>query len=169
MPSLSGLTMFRWPMTTTQAGDLRPTPEELLSLLRKVMALDWARAGSGNNGLADLLGLASLDVAQTTVMRLTENVLLGDVIVTWGIDGRSLTSFGLFSYEGDDAASRVATGYGAMHELLTAWVGPAVEDLTTMASQPGAVWRDGAWEIEMHAHTVKAPALQINVERTAAA
>lgn len=42
---LSRLTMFRWSMTTTQAGDLRSNSEKLLSFLRKIMARDWARAG----------------------------------------------------------------------------------------------------------------------------
>lgn len=144
-------------------GDLRPTPNDLLSFLRRLTALDWAAAGSGDRGLADALGFVSLDVEQPTA--LSESVLPGHVLVTWDVDGHALRSVGLFSYDSREAASRVTAGYTALQELLTGWMGPAVEDLTTIRTQPGGVWSDGAWVIEMHAHTEKAPALQINLEQ----
>ena len=153
-------------MATTRPAPLTPAPESLSAHVQKLIDLDWSDAAHSRQKLAAVLGPAFLSPSTAPdVNPLPQHLLPGNVLATWNLNADALTHVSLFCYhEAPFEAADVRTGYAALHARLTEWSCAPPADLTTTPSAPGAFWRTGAWQVEMHAHIGEGQALQVSVE-----
>jgi hypothetical protein len=152
-------------MATPRTAHLTPTPEQLWTHVQKLNGLDWSDAGRSPQEAATVLGPAFLGPGGAPDLNpLPEQLLPGNVLATWHLDANALTHVSLFCYEATFDEADVRTGYAALHKRLTEWAGAPAGDLTTTPSAPGAYWRTGTWQVEMHAHTGEGQCLQVSVE-----